>query len=325
MIMELIKRLSTGETMNDSTALIETGNDQRTALIAKMVSGLDSPHTRRAYQNHISEFEAYLQTTGATVSKETVNGFKAHLRETGKGHAAINQRLSAIRFFIREAADAGLMSQADAEIACKAKGVKQAGQRLGNWLTTEQAEAIINSPDTGTAMGLRDRAALALLIGAGLRRHEAVRLTVQDIQQREGRWVIVDMIGKGGKTRSIPLAPWFKRLIDDWCNAAGITEGVILRQCSWAKGKFEVKEAGLSEQGIYRIAQRYGAPIGVSTLAPHDMRRTFAKLSRKGGAGLEQIQMSLGHASLDTTKRYLGDEQDLQNAPSDFVRLNVRA
>lgn len=296
--------------------------DTQSDAIERIVAGLDSAHTRRAYANHIREFEAFLKQTQRTVSKEAVTAFKAELRANGKGDAAINQRLSAVRFFIRECADAGLISQTDAATACKAQGVRVEGTRTGNWLTVEQATAIINAPDTSTALGLRDRAALALLIGAGLRRAEACAITVEHVQQREGRWVVVDLTGKRNKKRTIPLAPWFKALIDNWCEAAGITSGVILRQCSWGK-KFTVSDEGLSEQAIYRIAQRYGAPLGVVKLAPHDLRRTFAKLSRKGGAPLEQIQLCLGHESLDTTRKYLGSELDYQQSPSDFVKLAV--
>lgn len=306
-------------------ALVTTPDtSDRDALIARLVAGLDSKHTRRAYRNHIAEFEAFLRRTGQLVSKESVTAFKGHLRDAGKSASAINQRLSAVRFFIREAADAGLLQQVDAERACKVKSVKVSGQKHGHRLSKGEAADILNAPDTETALGLRDRAALALLLGAGLRRHEAATLTVEHIQQDGGRWVITNLIGKGNKARRVPLASWFKSLIDDWCQAAGITTGLILRQCSWAKGKFAVSERGLSEQGIYRIVQRYARPMGKTQLGPHDMRRTFAKLAREGQAPLEQIQLSLGHQSLNTTKLYVGDEQDLKTAPSDLIVLELR-
>ncbi len=73
-----------------------------------------------------------------------------------------------------------------------------------------------------------------------------------------------------------------------------------------------------------RCVKKYGAEIGRPEIAPHDLRRTYAKLARGAGAQLEQIQITLGHESLDTTRRYLGSELDYQNAPSDAIRLNVR-
>jgi len=63
--------------------------------------------------------------------------------------------------------------------------------------------------------------------------------------------------------------------------------------------------------------------LGLAKLAPHDLRRTFAKLAHKGGSGLEQIQLSLGHGSIQTTERYLGIEQDLTDAPCDRLGLSL--
>jgi integrase len=68
--------------------------------------------------------------------------------------------------------------------------------------------------------------------------------------------------------------------------------------------------------------RRVRGPLGIA-VAPHDCRRTFAKLALKGGARLEQIQLSLGHASIRTTERYLGVEQDLTDAPCDRLGLRL--
>jgi integrase len=59
--------------------------------------------------------------------------------------------------------------------------------------------------------------------------------------------------------------------------------------------------------------------------APHDLRRTYAKLAHKGGAKLDQIQLSLGHASLTTTERYLGVRQNRDDAPCDYLQLDLSA
>jgi integrase len=74
---------------------------------------------------------------------------------------------------------------------------------------------------------------------------------------------------------------------------------------------------------MHEAVRHYGEQIGIHNLAPHDLRRTFAKLAHKGHAALEQIQLSLGHASVTTTERYLGVRQDLTDAPCDHLGLRV--
>jgi integrase len=79
----------------------------------------------------------------------------------------------------------------------------------------------------------------------------------------------------------------------------------------------------LSDDSIYTLVRRSGAAIGHPDLTPHDLRRTCAKLCRKAGGELEQIQMLLGHASIQTTERYLGTQQDLVRAVNDRVNIRV--
>ena len=73
--------------------------------------------------------------------------------------------------------------------------------------------------------GLRDRAMLAILLGCGLRRSEVAALTLKHIQQREGRWCVVDLVGKHGRVRTIPMPTWVKVAIDSWTLAAGLVTG----------------------------------------------------------------------------------------------------
>jgi site-specific recombinase XerD len=75
------------------------------------------------------------------------------------------------------------------------RGAKRQGVSTGNWLTKKQAEDLINRPDIGTLKGKRDRAMLTVLIGCGLRREEVARLSLDHVQQRDGRWCIVDLVG----------------------------------------------------------------------------------------------------------------------------------
>jgi site-specific recombinase XerD len=90
------------------------------------------------------------------------------------------------------------------------KGVASKGIRLGNWLSVKQAQTLLNTPDTTTTKGLRDRAILAILLGCGLRRSEVAALPMGHVQQRDGRWCIVDLVGKHGRVRTIPMPTWVK-------------------------------------------------------------------------------------------------------------------
>jgi integrase len=83
-----------------------------------------------------------------------------------------------------------------------------------------------------------------------------------------------------------------------------------------------IKERRLNEQSIYNIVKEYGVRLGVPTLAPHDLRRTHARLGRDAGADLDQIQAGLGHASVTTTQAYVGGNQNLQRAPGDMIDVD---
>src|SRR5205823_7776024 len=88
---------------------------------------------------------------------------------------------------------------------------------------------MIAQPDRATNSGKRDRALLCLLLGCGLRREELAMLTVEHMQQRDARWVLVDLVGKGKRVRSVPMPGWAKLAADQWASAAGITSGRLLR------------------------------------------------------------------------------------------------
>jgi integrase len=242
------------------------------------------------------------------------------LRESGLSAATINQRLSAIRKLAVEASDNGAIDAQIANGIRAVKGIRQEGTRTGNWLAKQQAQQLLNAPNTSTLKGLRDRAILALLLGCGLRRAEAANLTFEHIQQRDGRWVLVDLLGKRNKLRSVPMPAWTKGAIDEYAANGSLNEGKVFRPIN--KGG-RVTGERMTEQAIYNVVLYYADKLNVGKIAPHDLRRTFAKLAHKGGSGLDQIQLSLGHGSIQTTERYLGVEQDLTDAPCDHLGLRL--
>ena len=249
-----------------------------------------------------------------------MNNYKARLEQAGLSASTINVRLAAVRKLVAEAADNGLIPPDLAAGIAKVKGASRLGVRMGNWLNKRQAERLINAPDTATNAGKRDRALFAVLIGCGLRRAEAAALTFAHIQQREGRWVIIDLVGKHGRVRSVPMPGWAKAAIDDWSAASGIQSGPVFRPVN----KGDRVTCGTLTGSCIRLALRkYTARLGLANLAPHDLRRTYARLAHQGRAKLEQIQLSLGHASVQTTERYLGVKQDLADAPCDRLGMKL--
>ncbi|MDX6501358.1 MAG: integrase/recombinase XerD [Blastocatellia bacterium] len=290
-------------------------------VIQTVLDSLDSAHSKRAYERHLREFIRWHSESGETViNKAIVQRYATQLREAGVSAASINQKLSAIRKLALEAADNGALDSQIANGIKAIKGVRQEGIRTGNWLTKQEAQKMLNAPTTATLKGLRDRAILAVLIGCGLRRAEAAKLRFGHVQQRDGRWVLVDLIGKRNKVRSVPMPSWAKAAIDAYAGLAGLSEGHVFRSIN--KGGRMTGES-MTEQAIYNVVTEYARTMGQGEIAPHDLRRTFAKLAHKGGSALDQIQLSLGHGSIQTTERYLGVEQDLTDAPCDHLGLRL--
>ena len=122
------------------------------------------------------------------------------------------------------------------------------GVRLGNWLTAEQARTLWQLPNAETVKGKRDRAILSILLGCGLRRRELAELTLDHLQQREDHWAVVDLIGKAGHIRTVPVPDWVKQITDEWVVAAGVGSGRVFRCVSrsgtvWGEG--HDREGGL--------------------------------------------------------------------------------
>jgi integrase len=168
--------------------------------------------------------------------------------------------------------------------------------------------------------GASDRAIIAVLLGCGLRRSEVAALTMGHTQQRDGRWCIIDLLGKHGRVRTVPIPVWVKVAIYAWIGPAGVVDGHVFRPVN--RGD-QVAGEVLSEKVVWQMLRPYAAATEVAGLAPHDLRRTAAKLCRAAGGELEQIQLLLGHASVQTTERYLGTKQDLVHAPNDGIKLRV--
>src|ERR1700687_3841020 len=279
---------------------------------AAVLNSLNSTDAKRGYCHAIDEFvEWYCSEPRLAFNRIVVLRYRSHLESRQLAPGTINVRLGAVRRLAYEAADCGLLSADLAAGIRRVKGVKKLGVRLRNWLTAAQGQALWQAPDRERLKGKRDRALLAILLACGLRRHEAVALTMDHLQQREEHWAIVDLMGKGGHVRTVPVPDWVKSELEVWLAAAGIDRGKLFRRVhkvgkAWGEG--------MTVKAVWHIVKESAKSIGVAKLAPHDLRRTCARLWHAAGGELEQIQFLLGHVSVQTTERYLGCKQRTRGA-----------
>jgi integrase len=228
--------------------------------------------------------------------------------------------LSAVRRLADEAADGGWLSPELAIGIRRVKGVKALGRRIGNWLNVDQAQELLRIIPLDTLRGKRDAAIIGLLLGCGLRRSEVVALRLDQLQSRESHGVIVDLVGKGGRLRTVPIPTWCNDLIDLWLQSAHVTQGKVFQLTS-KDGTSQHAEVTVSV--VWSAVKRYAGKIGMAHLAPHDLRRTCARLCHNAGGELEQIQFLLGHASVQTTERYIGCRQNFREAVNEGFRIST--
>src|SRR5437660_8125892 len=200
------------------------------------------------------------------------------------------------------------------------KGSSSWDSAPGNWLTLAQSSDVLSHARGDGLRAKRDYAMLAMLLGCGLRRSELADLEIDEVQTRQGHWATVDLIGKGGRIRTVPIQQWAKDALDLWISAARVTQGKIFRAVS-KTGK--VWGEGLSQNVVWYVVRSCCRRAGLDHIAPHDLRRTCAKLCHDRGGELEQIQFLLGHASVQTTERYLGCKQNLGHPVHDLFDLRT--
>ena len=247
--------------------------DLEHAKIAVIVS-LRSFESQRSYRHSIDEFVAwYCSAPRLSFNKAVVLRYRLHLEDRQLAAGTINVRLAAVRRLAYEAADSGLLSPDLAAGIRRVKGAKRLGARLGNWLTAQQARILWQLPDASTLKGKRDRAILAVLLGCGLRRRELTELTVEHFQQREDHWAIIDLIGKAGHVRTVPVPSWVKGTVDEWLTASGIVAGRLFR-CVCRTGM--VWGIEMTEKVVWHVVKQYAEKVGILARAPHHFRRSCA-------------------------------------------------
>ena len=253
-----------------------------------------------SYRRDLATWSAWLERHAhkslLAAERTDVEAFLAAQFQKKAKIASINRRLSTLRRFYRlHAAQATI--GADPTVRVKSPKLPRS---LPRNLSEDQVAALLGAPDTGTPLGLRDRAMLETLYATGLRVSELVGLKLSQVSLDMG---VVRVLGKGNKERLVPLGEeaidWLKR----YCATARTELGGDAK----AEAVFVTARRGpMTRQAFWQLIKRHAATAGIArtALSPHTLRHAFATHLLNHGADLRVVQLLLGHSDITTTTIY---------------------
>jgi integrase/recombinase XerD len=253
-----------------------------------------------SYRRDLATWSAWLERHAhkslLAAERTDVEAFLAAQFQKKAKIASINRRLSTLRRFYRlHAAQATI--GADPTVRVKSPKLPRS---LPRNLSEDQVAALLGAPDTGTPLGLRDRAMLETLYATGLRVSELVGLKLSQVSLDMG---VVRVLGKGNKERLVPLGEeaidWLKR----YCATARAELGGDAK----AEAVFVTARRGpMTRQAFWQLIKRHAATAGIArtALSPHTLRHAFATHLLNHGADLRVVQLLLGHSDITTTTIY---------------------
>ncbi|AWZ83906.1 tyrosine-type recombinase/integrase [Pseudomonas aeruginosa] len=286
-------------------------------------ANLDNPRTRRAYQGDVEDFCSFLGIHAPdqfrAVTRAHVLVWRGQLEQRGLSGATIRRKLAALASLFDHLLEANAVAGGNPVHGVKRPKI-ETNEGKTPALGDHQAKALLEAPDPATLQGLRDRAILAVLLYHGLRREEAARLTIQDMQERRGIKHL-RVHGKGGKLRYLPMHPIALERIHAYLEISGHhLEQPAVPLFLPLRGK--TTGSGLSAGGIYALVGRYARAAGIEVdgLGVHGLRATAATNALEHEADIAKVQKWLGHANISTTKIY--DRRGLR--PEDSPTFKVR-
>lgn len=255
-------------------------------------------NTLEAYRRDLQLLAEWLQRERGkdlyAARGEDMNGYFAARHAQTKATSA-NRRLSVFKRFYQHA----LRHQRIAADPClKIKTARQP-PRIPKTLSEPQVEALLDAPDVGTPLGLRDRTMLELMYASGLRVSELVLLKTIELGMNEG---VLRITGKGSKTRLVPFGEEARAWIERYLKEA---RPVILNG-QVADALFVTARGGpMTRQMFWTLIKKHALTAGVhAPLSPHTLRHAFATHLLNHGADLRVVQLLLGHADISTTQIY---------------------
>ena len=261
-----------------------------------MESGL-SQHSLTAYRTDmraVAVFQRAENRTLKTANEADLLRYLAH-RSANTSARTSARSISTIRRFYRWMLREELI-QHDPSAKLRAP---QLHKTLPKSLSEDEIDALLESPDTTTVYGLRDKAMLELMYASGLRVSELIGLELGQIDLRVG---VIKVLGKGNKERLVPVGEQAVEYLYKYIESA--RHELVTKQKS--SSLFLSKHGkGMSRQAFWQIIKRYKTIAGIKTeVSPHTLRHAFATHLLNHGADLRTLQMLLGHADLSTTQIY---------------------
>jgi integrase/recombinase XerD len=262
-------------------------------------------NTLAAYRHDLERYVRFLGNRGidhvGSVDPAVIRSFVAALSASTHGDdqpykaTTVVRALSTVRSFHRFLLREGIADD-DPAVGVVRPRLPRA---LPHPLTVAEAAAVVEAPRTETPVGLRDRALLELLYGAGLRVSELTGLDVDDVDLDDG---VVRVFGKGGKERDVPIGGAARDAV-----GAYLSGGRPALASARSRGALFLNARGgrLTRQSSARILDRHAGAAGIRRrVTPHDLRHSFATHLLEGGADVRVVQELLGHASVATTQIY---------------------
>jgi len=264
-----------------------------------------SLHTLRNYRIDLKQFLGFLnEKKGETAGKEGYSVDFLDIREyLGRLHgryrrSTIARKLSAIRSFYAFAEKRGLTEiNPAADIS-----TPKLERTIPNYLAVDQMFSLLECPDRGAPLGLRDLAILEVLYSCGLRVSELAGLNLDsvDLEQR-----LVRVLGKGNKERVVPIGRHAVAALKIYLEATQSLRRKKTRGTPISALFLNCRGGRLSTRSMGKLVKRYGRQSGLMTdISPHALRHSFATHLLDGGADLRSVQELLGHVSLSTTQKY---------------------
>lgn len=255
-----------------------------------------SENSLAGYSSDLADLLEFFASTSVNPKKATMQDlflYLTHLRSRGLKARSLARRLSAVRGFFAFCAAEGKLRENPARLLESPKLPRS----LPEFLTRPEVAALLEQPDTNTALGFRDRTMLELMYAAGLRVSELVGLQLRDHDPQAG---VLLLFGKGAKERLVPIhyaaQEWLTEYLEGWRESFRPgCEAVFLNR----SGK------GLTRQAVWKMIKKYAQSAGIRRdISPHTMRHSFATHLIEGGADLRTVQILLGHADVSTTEIY---------------------